>query len=82
MFKLLILSGADYVLDEDSITFTPGQTTEGSIVAVTIVDDAILEFHHSFTLTLANTSDPPGVVRNMMSPSEATFNIQDDELGD
>ena len=82
MFKLLILSGADYVLDEDSITFTPGQTTEGSIVAVTIVDDAILEFNHSFTLTLANTSDPPGVVRNMMSPSEATFNIQDDELGD
>ncbi|XP_064387784.1 uncharacterized protein LOC135335951 [Halichondria panicea] len=73
---------ADYVLDEDSITFTPGQTTEGSIVAVTIVDDAILEFNHSFTLTLANTSDPPGVVRNMMSPSEATFNIQDDELED
>ncbi len=46
---------------------------------MTIVDDAILEFDHGFTLTLANTSDPPGVVRNMMSPLVATFNIQDDE---
>ncbi len=46
---------------------------------MTIVDDAILEFDHSFTLDLADTSDPPGVVRNMMSPFVTTFNIQDDE---
>ncbi len=46
---------------------------------MTIVDDAILEFDHGFTLTLASTSDPPGFVRNMMSPLVATFNIQDDE---
>ncbi len=47
-------------------------------VSVTIVDDMILEFVHSFELTFedAATSGLPGIAG---SPASITFNIEDDE---
>ena len=49
---------------------------------MTIVNDMILEFDHSFELTLedATTTDPIGIyIDNTFSPASITFNIEDDE---
>ncbi len=50
---------------------------------MTIVNDMILEFDHSFELALeaAATTDPPGIEREIStgSPASITFNIEDDE---
>ncbi len=49
---------------------------------MTIVNDKVLEFDHSFELTLeaAATTDPIGIEREMTAGSPSiTFNIEDDE---
>ncbi len=48
-------------------------------VSVTIVNDKVLEFDHSFALTVeaATTTDPIGITAG--SPASITFKIEDDE---
>ena len=54
--------GEDYsVADPLTATFTSGTVVGDTVcAAITIIDDAALEFDHSFTVQLAGT-DPPGV---------------------
>jgi hypothetical protein len=66
------VAGSDYVGASGTLTFTEGQTQQ--TVAVSVLDDTVVEGDETFTLTLSNA------VGATLATATATGTIQDDEV--
>ena len=74
------MEGEDFILGATKLVF-PSGTIEGGMecVAVTIINDNVLEFDHSFEVSILLPSSPPGASLAAASPDNTEYTIMDDE---
>ena len=77
---LIPVEGENFTLGATVLVF-PNGTMEGGMtcVDVTIIDDNVLEFDHSFEVSILLPSSSPGASLAAASPDNTEYTITDDE---